>query len=217
MQRTNQLSGSSKCCRSMRSTQKAATAYSDAFQCTNIQSQDPTKLAQFCVDHFSAREASILKLTKTQPMVRASVNLRSFNTRQIGERCLSTHRLLFGRPLWAGASPRPRKRKHTVDSTVDFSNTEPLPTVDELLELQLSGMFNVTSRTNRTSEYDNSLMDVAMDFETEVQSTATEESFELLWELDACEDSGDVTCRGRNKEMHLLNADTKTSELSSTM
>ncbi|KAL8003390.1 hypothetical protein Plhal703r1_c13g0068191 [Plasmopara halstedii] len=127
--------------------------------------------------HICSQKASTAKLTKTLPLVCASVNLGSLNTSQISERCLATHRLLFGRPLWAGASPRPRKRKHATDSAVDFSYTEPLPTVDKLLELPLSGTFNITSKTSGMSEHDTSLMDISMNFKTDAQSTATEDSY----------------------------------------
>ncbi|RLN61731.1 hypothetical protein BBJ28_00006184 [Nothophytophthora sp. Chile5] len=215
----------------------AALPNAENSRATDSKTQDPVVFAQILADEFLARES--VEATPTPPtavskqQLQASppdnaVSLGSFGNWQFGERCLATYRVLFGRPLWSSASPRPLKRKHSTsptscssdgsdgseNSSVDQLNRFdlvggggegedllPLPTVDELLELQTDETLPGASETEDVLAGLVLDLDVAVDVETEAGTDAVD----LLWSLEPNEvDEAVALTEAEEEELRFL-------------
>lgn len=169
---------------SLQSTRPTDSAWADASHFANVRVEDPAAFAHLLADQFVARETSSVPLTKPPPLVSDAVKLASFEKWQASERCRATYRVLFGRPLWAPASPRPGKQTFVTDDRGDAV----LPTVDELLELAMDETLLAPDTTNATLEDDTVLLDLALAFDNNMEATEEEDLTDLLWAFDAKED-----------------------------
>ncbi|RLN57946.1 hypothetical protein BBJ28_00002601 [Nothophytophthora sp. Chile5] len=212
----------------------AAFPNAEGPRAADLKTQDPVAFAQILADEFLAREAAESTPTVVpRQRLQASppgnaVSLGSFGNWQFGERCLATYRVLFGRPLWASASPRPLKRKHSTpptscssdgsdgseNSSVDQLNRFdlvggvgevgdllPLPTVDELLELQADETLPGASEAEDVLAGLALDLDVAMDVET----AAGADAVDLLWSLEPNEvDEAVALTEAEEEELRFL-------------
>ncbi|GMF41880.1 unnamed protein product [Phytophthora fragariaefolia] len=216
----------------------AAAAAPDALRFTDLRAQDPAVFAHLLADHFVAKEANNAAASAALPLesrqrprpVAGAVSLASFRSWQFGERCLATYRVLFGRPLWAAATPTsvppflpcPRKRMQVTLPTSSSSESSEgdeldamaletteemlaMPTVDELLELPTDDMFSVDGRADMTREpleEDDMLTEMALDLDAGDMGDA----IDLLWELDAADVDGGAMLTGSDDELRFLTA-----------